>query len=241
MIHTLGDKIVNWYLVEEGGRLTAVDAGLPGHAKTLADDLAAIGKRPEDVEAVVLTHSDSDHTGVAPVLREAGARVLIHADDKATLRKPGPKDGDGAPRHLVKLMWRPRFWRFASHMVRHGGGRPKGIEGAETFADGDVLDVPGRPRVIHTPGHTPGHSAFLFEGERALFAGDSLCTWNPLTDEREPQVMPKPFNTDYAQCFESLGRLEEVDAGTLLAGHGESFQGDVAGAVKAARARNRPA
>jgi glyoxylase-like metal-dependent hydrolase (beta-lactamase superfamily II) len=236
-MHRLGDEVVNWYLIEDGGRLTAVDAGLPSHAKTLAADLEAIGKRAEDVEAVVLTHSDSDHTGVAPLLQEAGARVLIHSDDEATLRKPGPKAGDGAPRHLVKLLWRPRFWRFAVHMTRGGGAKPKGIEGAETFVDGDVLDVPGRPRVIHTPGHTPGHCAFLFAEERALFAGDSLCTWNPLTGERAPQVMPKPFNVDYAQCYESLARMEALDAETLLTGHGQPWDRGVGEAVKAARAR----
>ena len=34
-VHRLGSSLVNWYLVEEGGRLTAVDAGLPGYRKTL--------------------------------------------------------------------------------------------------------------------------------------------------------------------------------------------------------------
>jgi glyoxylase-like metal-dependent hydrolase (beta-lactamase superfamily II) len=91
--------------------------------------------------------------------------------------------------------------------------------------------------VIHTPGHTPGHCAFLFEGERALFAGDSLCTWNPLTNERGPQVMPKHTNVDYAQCFQSLSALENVEADVLLVGHGEPWRDGVAAAVAAARAR----
>jgi glyoxylase-like metal-dependent hydrolase (beta-lactamase superfamily II) len=236
-MHRMGDGIVNWYLVEEGGRLTAVDAGLPRHAKTLASDLAAIGRSVEDVEAVVLTHSDSDHTGLAPMLREAGARVLIHGDDDATLRKPAPKDGDGALRHFPKLMWRPSFWRFFGHMTKGGGGKPKGVEGAETFKDGDVLDVPGSPRVIHTPGHTRGQSAFHFEGKRLLFVGDALCTWNPLTGERAPQVMPKHFNWDYARCFESLVALEGIEADMLLAGHGDPWRGGVAEALQSARSR----
>ncbi|MGH2948155.1 MAG: MBL fold metallo-hydrolase, partial [Solirubrobacteraceae bacterium] len=68
-VYALGTDIVNWYLVEEQGRLSAVDAGLPGFADRLEADLARLGHRVGDVEAVVLTHSDGDHTGVAPRLR----------------------------------------------------------------------------------------------------------------------------------------------------------------------------
>ena len=149
-------------------------------------DLGSLGHRIDGVEAVVLTHSDSDHTGVAVRLREAGARVLIHGDDEPTLRKPGPKSGDARPIHLVPHMWRPRFWRFVGHMTRGGGARPPKIEGAERFAGGDVLDAPGRPRVVHTPGHTLGHCALYFERHGALFVGDALCTWNPLSGRRGP-------------------------------------------------------
>jgi glyoxylase-like metal-dependent hydrolase (beta-lactamase superfamily II) len=230
----MGTELVNWYLVEEGGRLTAIDAGLPGFAKGLDEELAAIDRRPEDVEAVVLTHSDADHTGLAPVFREAGARVLIHAADEETLRKPGPKTGDGSPIHLVRLMWRPAFWRFMGGMARRGGAKPPKIEGAETFAHADVLDVPGRPRVVHTPGHTPGHSALLFEDRGALFIGDELCTWNPLSGRRGPQVMPKSFNVDYDECFRSLEVLEPLSAELLLPGHGDPWEGTPAAAAKAA-------
>ena len=232
----MGRELVNWYLVEEAGKLTAVDAGLPAFADGLQSELDSAGLRLEDVEAVVLTHSDGDHTGLTPVFREAGARVLIHSDDEATLRRPGPKGGDGAPIRLVPYMWRPAFWRFLGGMARRGGGRPPKIEGAETFADGDVLDVPGRPRVVHAPGHTPGLSAFLFEDRGALFVGDALCTWNPLSGALGPQVMPKHFNVDYEQCFRSLKAFDPLTASTLLPGHGDPWEGSPAEAVRAANA-----
>jgi glyoxylase-like metal-dependent hydrolase (beta-lactamase superfamily II) len=46
--------------------------------------------RPDAVEAVVLTHADSDHVGIAERLRGCGARVYIHVDDEnlATTAKP---------------------------------------------------------------------------------------------------------------------------------------------------------
>jgi glyoxylase-like metal-dependent hydrolase (beta-lactamase superfamily II) len=235
----MGTPIVNWYLVEEEGRLTAVDAGLPRFAEGLEAQLGAIGQRIEDVEAVVLIHSDSDHTGFVPRLREAGARVLIHADDDATLRRPRPKTGDGSPRHVVPYLWRPGFWRFAGHMMRGGGAKLPRIEGAETFVDGELLDVPGGPRVVHTPGHTAGHSALLFERHGALMLGDSLCTWNPLTGRRFPQVMPSAFNVSTETCFESLAAIEALEAEVLLPGHGDPWRDSPAAAVAQARAARR--
>jgi glyoxylase-like metal-dependent hydrolase (beta-lactamase superfamily II) len=231
--------MVNWYLVEDEGKLTAVDAGVPGFRGDLEADLGKIGHRLEEVAAVVLTHSDADHTGVVPALREAGARVLIHSDDEGTLRKPGPKSGDASPIHLLAQMRRPRFWRLIAHLVRAGAARPPKVEGAETFTGGDVLDVPGRPRVVHTPGHTPGHCVVHFERHGALFVGDALCTWNLLTGKRGPQVMPSAFNVSTDRCFESLAAIEGLEAETLLPGHGEPWREGAAAAVAVARTAGR--
>ena len=152
-----------------------------------------------------------------------------------TLAKPAPKSGDAAPVKLVPQLWRLNLWRFMGHMARAGGARPSGVEGAETFADGDVLEVPGRPRAIATPGHTAGHSALLFEQHGALFAGDALCTWNPLTGTRWPQLMPKYFNEDNRAARASLDAIAAADAQVLLCGHGEPWHGAPAAAVARAR------
>lgn len=238
-VHRLGNRLVNWYLVEDGGRLTAVDAGLPGFKSSLEAELAAVGFAVSDIEAVILTHSDSDHTGLAQSLQEAGARVLINAADEPKLRKPGPKSGDAKPINVLPELWRPSLWRFFVSMTLAGGARPAKVSGAETFGDGDVLDVPGSPRVIPTPGHTPGHCAFHFEQQRALFAGDAMCTLNPITGRRGPQLMPRPLNESNRLALESLDALEPIDADVLLLGHGEPWLGGVAAAVGQARSLAR--
>jgi glyoxylase-like metal-dependent hydrolase (beta-lactamase superfamily II) len=238
-IYSLGSAQVNWFLVEDGGSLTAVDAGLPGFYGGLASDLATLAIRVEDIHAVVLTHSDSDHTGLAPHLREAGARVLIHTDDQQTLSRPRPKRGDASPTHLIPHMWNPRLWSFMAHMARAGGAKAAKVDQAETFGDGESLDVPGAPRVIHTPGHTPGHCALHFERHGALFVGDAMCTWNPLSGKRGPQVMPKAFNVDTQECFRSLSAIETVAAQVVLPGHGEPFREGAAAAATRARDGNR--
>lgn len=237
-IYGLGSEQVNWYLVEQGGKLSAVDAGLPGFARDLPSDLAALGLGLEDVEAVVLTHSDGDHTGVAPVLRDAGARVLIHVADDATLRKPGPKGGDASPANMLANLWRPATLKVLSHTLRHGGAKPARIEGAETFADGDVLDVPGHFRVLHTPGHTAGHCALLAQSHRVLFAGDALIDHDLVTKGRGPQIMPRFTNVDTEQALASLDAIAAVDddADVVLFGHGEPWHGGARAAVASARA-----
>jgi glyoxylase-like metal-dependent hydrolase (beta-lactamase superfamily II) len=232
----LGTHIVNWYLVKDGDAVTAVDAGLPGFADALEADLGAHGLNPGQVEAVVLTHSDGDHTGLVSRFGEAGARVLIHEADAPALAKPAPKSGDAAPLKLACHLWRPALWRFMGYMARRGGAHPPAVEADETFADGDVLDVPGRPRVLHTPGHTAGHCALLLGDRGVLFAGDSICTWNPLTGGRTPQLMPHVFNEDNRACVRSLDAIAGADAGVLLPGHGDPWHGSPAKAAERARA-----
>ena len=58
---------------------------------------------------------------------------------------------------MLTQLHKPAFWRFFYGMARAGGAKPTAIEGAEHFAAGDELDVPGQAEVIATPGHTPGH------------------------------------------------------------------------------------
>lgn len=232
-VHRLGSSLVNFYVVEDGDRLTVVDAGLGGFGSDLDADLGALGHGIDSVEAVVLTHSDADHTGVVPRLRQAGVRVLIHGEDEATLARPGPKGGDASPIHLLPQLWRPWLWRYTVHFLKNGA-MPSKIEGAETFEGGDVLDVPGSGRVVATPGHTPGHCALLF-GD-ALFVGDALCTLNPVTGERGPRLMPRVMNVDNEKCLASLAALEGLEASWVLPGHGEPWQGEPAEAVALARA-----
>lgn len=227
---------MNWYVVEDGGRLTVVDAGLPGFKGSLEADLASLGFSLGDVDAVILTHSDADHTGVAKAIHEAGARVLIHSADEPALRKPGPKSGDAKPINLVADLWRPSFWRVIVAMLGAGGAKPTKVEDAETFGDNDVLEVPGRPRAVPTPGHTVGHSAFHFSEHGALFVGDAMTALNPITGRRGPQLMPRAMNESNALAEKSLDAIAPIDAEVILFGHGEPWREGAASAVDQARA-----
>ena len=233
----LGTEQVNWYLLEDGGRLCAIDAGFPKLADTLEQDLAKAGLSADRIEAVVLTHSDGDHIGLARALQERGARVLIHEADDPSLRRPGPKGGDASVPKVLANLRRPEVRKIFGHMIRYGGAKPPKVEGAETFADGDAL--PGGLTAIHTPGHTRGHCALLHRGRRVLFAGDALIDHELVTKGRGPQVMPSYTNIDTAQALASLDAIEALDGDVdlLLFAHGEPWRAGPAAAVRSARAR----
>jgi glyoxylase-like metal-dependent hydrolase (beta-lactamase superfamily II) len=76
------------------------------------------------------------------------------------------------------------------HMLRNGVARTVPVAEASGFADDEVLDVPGRPRVIHTPGHTAGHTALSLDDREALIVGDILATIDLISGESGPHLPP---------------------------------------------------
>jgi glyoxylase-like metal-dependent hydrolase (beta-lactamase superfamily II) len=234
-VHRLGSPLVNFYLVEEGGRYTLVDAGLPKQFGTLIAALEQAGADLHDVDALVLTHAHMDHVGIAERVRtQAQATVHVHAADAQLARADTylRRRGDGT---LLRYLRRPAAWQLFSHLARQGGARIPRIEDVTTFMESEPLDVPGRLTPIPPPGLSHGHCALLLADRGVLFAGDALCSRNPLTGRQGPQLMPSAFNVSTEQALASLDRLAPVDAGTVLFGHGEPWTGTPAGAVQRAQ------
>ncbi len=189
---------------------------------------------PADMEAVLLTHAHADHTGFAERARaEAGARIWVHQADAAVAKgaKPGKNDG-GMARYLL----RAEFYRTTLSLMRRGGARIIPVLEVSAFGDGEILDVPGKPRAIHAPGHSPGNAALFCDGHRVLFSGDTIVTRNPLTGRAGPQIMPSGFNQDTRAALRSLAALHGLAADTVLPGHGDPWTGGATEAVLLAHA-----
>ena len=228
-LHRIGSDVVNVYLVEDAAGVTIVDAGLPGHWRELEQELTQLGRSMDDVRAIVLTHGDTDHIGFADRLRQQkGIPVRVHELDAARARGEVKKPNSGwGPIKVRPLL------KFMSYSARHGGIRIKPVGEVMTFADGDVLDVPGSPRIIHVPGHTPGSVAVHVPAVDALFVGDAMTTGNVLTGESGPR--PAPFTLDRETALASLAKLEAVVATWVLPGHGAPGRGGVAEAIRQVR------
>jgi glyoxylase-like metal-dependent hydrolase (beta-lactamase superfamily II) len=232
-IRRLGEGLVNSYLVDDGGEVTIVDAGAPAYWNDLPAELATLGRSLTDVRSVVLTHGHSDHKGFAERIRaQRNVPIRVHELDTALARGEVPNPARG----LGPVRLRPLLG-FLLWSVRHGMMRLPNIREVATFGDGATLDVPGSPRVILVPGHTPGSAVLHFTRHDALFVGDALATYSVTTGREGPQVAP--FTADATEAIASLARLDGVAATLVLPGHGQAWTGGVAEAIRRVRASRR--
>lgn len=208
--------LINTFLLEsDDGSLTVVDAGARGaHTKVLAA-LAALGKAPQDVTHLLLSHAHTDHAGGAAKLKGAtGSQVWAHDREAVYLREgrmPCPDRSTRGGRLLARL---------------RAGGFAK-VDVADTFADGAVLPLAGGVTVVHTPGHTPGHCSFLHAPSGVLLTGDAIF------NVRRLRYSFRSVCTDVSLSRESAGRLGELDFDVAGFTHGPHVS---AGAQQAVRA-----
>ncbi|MBG6066027.1 MBL fold metallo-hydrolase [Micromonospora ureilytica] len=202
-IPTVGRAAVNSYaFVDDDGSVTLVDCGLAKAPARIVRGLAAMGKVPADVTRIVLTHAHPDHAGgAAELVRRTGAPVAAHAADV-----PYAEAGR-APVSDPTVTGGRLFARLNS-------GRFPAVEVAQPLADGDLLDVGGGLRVVHTPGHSPGHVSLLHEPTRLLITGDALFN---MFGVRWPM---KWLCSDFQMTRETAHVLGELDYDLAAFTHG---------------------
>jgi len=145
-----------------------VDSGFGSDVEDLGAWLDAQGVRPGNLR-VVNTHFHSDHVGGNAFLRRAyGARIGAHAWEAALVNRRS--------RDACSAEWLDQ------------PVEPYRVD--DVFVGGEVLDAGGATlEVVHAPGHTLGHVAFLVREERALILGDVVhardVAWlNPFVEGR---------------------------------------------------------
>src|SRR5438477_5153307 len=97
MIHRAGTHVVNWYLLEEGGKVTIVDAGCTAYRRQLESALREIGRTIDDVEAIVLTHAQSTTSVLPrPCRTSAEPPVYLHEAELTQAERAQMKRGGAA-------------------------------------------------------------------------------------------------------------------------------------------------
>ncbi len=192
-----------YYLVDQEG-VTIIDTGGAGSTPRIIEGLADLGKGVEDVRRIVLTHGHQDHAGSAAQLAAAtGAPVHVHAADAAHVRE-GTEYEPLKPRTLIGRM-----------MLL--GKPPRSVEatpGVEEMADGDVVSG---MRVVHTPGHSPGHVVLLWPRHGGvLMLGDAAFNFGYLAAAH--------LYEDLELMWSSLRRISRLDFQVACFGHGRPLK-----------------
>jgi glyoxylase-like metal-dependent hydrolase (beta-lactamase superfamily II) len=97
---------------------------------------------------------------------------------------------------------------------RRPGGGFEPVRVARRLADGDLLEVGGGLRIVHTPGHSPGHVSLLHELTRVLITGDALFN---VLGVRWPL---KTFCSDFAMTQRTAHVLGELEYDVVAFTHG---------------------
>lgn len=180
ILHVPTSRTDNAFLIEGDDGLTLVDVGRSAAVSVLLRALTELGAEPARLRRIVLTHAHPDHVqGVAEMREHTGASILIHSADADWLRAgrvpASGRSGAGARRYDATA-----------------AGGWTAVEPSATVEDGELIAGCGL-RVIHTPGHSPGHIALLHEPTGAVLVGDAVfhsgkLGYGPATFAAEPDA-----------------------------------------------------
>lgn len=213
---------VNVYLIDDPP-LTLLDTGpdTPETFKALEDQLDAAGHGVNEIRRVIITHTHSDHCGLAGKIQKlSGAPIFVHPWEERHLTRPFDHGRAG---FLLAQAGVPNEIRELFNMRRfryEGAGEE--LTDVKLLDDGDEVSFSsGSFRVIHTPGHTPGHICLYREGEKMLLAGDTVLeriTPNPVMNP-DPRAPERRFPS-LEMYHSSLERLRRMAPSLVHTGHG---------------------
>lgn len=206
-------RFVNAYLVAEDDGFTLVDTTTGGGAKSLVAAAHAAGG---EIRRVALTHGHGDHVGSVDALKDAlGDAVQILMPELDARIHAGEQVIDGKP----SGSW-PKLATVPEVVLRTG-------------------DRVGSLEVVASPGHSPGHVAFLDTRDGTLIAGDAFTSYGKVAIP--VYYYPRfPFAAmatwDREQAVDSARVLRDLDPAVLVVGHGPAVR-DPGAAIETALTR----
>ena len=206
------------FLIEDGADLTLIDTLYETDGRLALEEIKGLGRSISDLKRIVLTHAHRSHLGgLAELKRQSGATVCSHEWEADIIA------GERKAQAVTILPRRPLRAYFPFQVgLALGFGKHPPCPVDETVRDGD--EVAGL-RVLHTPGHTPGHLAFYSEKHGVLLSGDSIATW-PAFDAGWPA-----FNLNPEDQRESIRRMAALEPKKVGVGHGSPITQEAADQV----------
>ncbi|MBN1565436.1 MAG: MBL fold metallo-hydrolase [Anaerolineae bacterium] len=199
---------VNLFVLDDAeSGVTIIDAGMPGSTKRVLALLAAIGRTPQDVQQILITHADLDHVGsLKGLVKATGAPVFASKQAAHYIQKRQSPPHLGFP------------FKAITGVMNFFLARAVPVD--QIVTNDQMLPIAGGIRVINTPGHTPDHVSFFWERERVLLVGDLLRNFGGLT------FSPPSITWDMESVHSSTRRVLELDPVVMVFGHGETWTKD---------------
>lgn len=184
------------YLLLGEKRALLIDTGLG-----VADLSQVICRLTSLPVQVVTTHAHWDHIGGHSGFKH----IAVHSFERAWI-----SGGFPLPLELVKQNLKdenctfPADFRWQNYQLYTEGT-------SHVYQDGTAFDLGGRCiRVLHTPGHSPGHCCFYEESQGWLYSGDLIYAGK--LDAFYP-------TTDPVQFYHSVQRIAQLSLTRVLPGH----------------------
>jgi len=204
-------------LTWDDNEVVLIDTGLPGQTELIKEAVTRAGFVPEKITKVILTHQDLDHVGGAKVMAGLGAKVLAHEEEAPYIQ------GEKTSIRILDLESRLDQLNEGERTFyeRAKKGAPYFyVHVDKQLKDNDFLDYCGGIKVIHTPGHTPGHIALLLKRNNIIVAGDAANISGSLLTGADPN-----YTRDLAQAQASYEKMLRCNASAFVCYHGGLYRG----------------
>lgn len=212
----IGDKPMAMYAIA-GDRVTLIDTGLPDTPETVyLPALTALGREPEDVGLVIITHADADHIGGNSAVRRLFPHALLacHPLDKRWASDP---ELITAERYDGFLAYGLRYEPEVFALLRSWMGDAEPIDLLLTEGSRIRINDDDWLMVHHVPSHTPGHILLHNPTHRYALIGDAIFGESQVTTTGVRSAAP-PY-TDVEQYRTTIETIRGLDIELLLTCH----------------------
>ncbi len=203
------------YLVQGDEGLLLVDTGMPGSENRIYKALDKLGRRPDEVKLVLMTHRHLDHIGsVAAVKGRTGATLVAHQFEKpyiaGTLMASTPPAWSLKGRAVRRVMGFAQWTMKLLKLVKY---QPIYVD--QTSDDEPLLDRAGvEGSIVWTPGHTKGSVSLFLTRQKLAIVGD-------LVRGGRGKLVEPLFMESIPQTQASVQRLLEMEPELVCPGHGD--------------------
>ncbi|MCL1827941.1 MAG: MBL fold metallo-hydrolase [Oscillospiraceae bacterium] len=199
-------------LTWDENELVLIDTALPGQTELLKETIEQAGFAFEKITKVIITHQDTDHIGSAAVLAGSGVKILAHEYEIPYIQ------GDKTPVRITET--EKRLNELSDEERAFFEKMKAGVSNFyvrvdRPLKDGERLDICGGIKVIHTPGHMPGHIALLLEKSKILVAGDAANAADGKLSGANPQ-----YTQDMAEADASFEKMMAFKPSLVVCYHG---------------------